>query len=181
MSTRSYIAMQIGDDKFKTVYCHNDSYLTHNGALLLDYYSEPKKLNELLELGDISFLAQNILPDPAKPHSAAERQDGVVVAYCRDSGEKKVEPTVLTESELTSEKTWAEYIYVFNKDHRWVYGKSGECIKDFRDVGNELEKAYAYYGLDRPNEYYGNLSNDTVEYLKELLNDFENESAIQVI
>ena len=37
MSTRSYIAKQIGDNQFHTIYCHSDGYLTHNGAMLLDH------------------------------------------------------------------------------------------------------------------------------------------------
>ena len=52
MSTRSYIAKQIGDNKYRTIYCHSDGYLTYNGAMLLDHYNSPEKLDELLRLGD---------------------------------------------------------------------------------------------------------------------------------
>ena len=93
MSTRSYIAKQIADNKFRTIYCHSDGYLTHNGALLLDHYSEADKLDELLNLGDISCLEPTINPDPTKPHSFNydERQEGVVIAYGRDRGDKDVD------------------------------------------------------------------------------------------
>ena len=39
MSTRSFIAKQIGKDAYLTVYCHSDGYLTYNGALLLGCYN----------------------------------------------------------------------------------------------------------------------------------------------
>ena len=92
MSTRSYIAKQIGENQYKTIYCHSDGYLTHNGAMLFDHYSNADKLDELLNLGDISYLAPNIYPDPSKPHSFKydERQDGVIVAYGRDRGDKDI-------------------------------------------------------------------------------------------
>ena len=86
MSTRSYIAKQIGDNKYRTIYCHSDGYLTYNGAMLLDHYNSPEKLDELLRLGDLSCLGVNINPDPSRPHSFdhKKRQDGVTVAYGRD-------------------------------------------------------------------------------------------------
>ena len=92
MSTRSLIAMQLEGDKYKTIYCHFDGYLSHNGALLLDYYNTPEIINELLELGNISCLAKNLYPDPTMIHGFGynERQEDVVVAYV-ESVEKKIQ------------------------------------------------------------------------------------------
>lgn len=167
MSTRSYIAKQIGDDKFKTIYCHSDGYLTHNGAMLLDHYSDPEKLDELLKLGDISYLAPNINPDPTKPHSFNfdERQDGVVLAYGRDRGEKDVAAHDYNKHELTDE-AWVAYIYVYNKDNQWVYGTPGQDLSEFRDVREGLESAYSYYGIERPEGYYGLMTKDIAEEFK---------------
>ena len=67
MSTRSVIALKTGDDKYKAIYCHSDGYLTFNGAMLLDHYSDKERLSNLLELGDISCLGPKIEPDPTKP------------------------------------------------------------------------------------------------------------------
>ncbi len=62
MSTRSFIAKQIEKDAYLTVYCHNDGYLTYNGALLLDCYNTPEQVDELLKLGDLSYLAESSIP-----------------------------------------------------------------------------------------------------------------------
>ena len=55
MSTRSYICMEVGDDQYKTIYCHSDGYLSHNGALLLKYYSDRETVERLLERGGLVF------------------------------------------------------------------------------------------------------------------------------
>ena len=40
MSTRSYICMEVGDNRYKTIYCHFDGYLDYNGKMLLEYYDD---------------------------------------------------------------------------------------------------------------------------------------------
>jgi len=179
MSTRSYIAKQIGDNEFKTIYCHSDGYLTHNGAMLFDHYSDPEKLDALLNLGDISYLAPNIEPDPTRPHSFDynERQEGVVVAYGRDRGEKDVDAHTFTKDELTSTEAWVAYIYVFNKDNRWVYGAPGQDLSQFRDVEEGLKSTYSYYGIDRPEGYYGIMTKDVAE---EFLNQNSDEDEVPI-
>ena len=62
MSTRSFIAKQIGDNEYLTVYCHNGGYLSYNGTLLADYYNTPEKVDELLKLGDLSYLQKACSP-----------------------------------------------------------------------------------------------------------------------
>lgn len=96
MSTRSLICEEIGEDKYKTIYCHWDGYLTHNGAMLLDHYNTKEKLEELLAIGNISELKPIINPEPNLPHSFdGEQQENVVIAYGRDGGEKNQESKIL--------------------------------------------------------------------------------------
>ena len=182
MSTRSYISKQIADNQYRTIYCHSDGYLTHNGAMLLDHYSDADKLDELLKLGDISCLAPSVNPDPLKPHSFDydERQDGVVIAYGRDRGDKDIEAKNFTERQLTSSDTWIAYIYVFNKDGQWIYGRPGESISDFRSVEEGLERTYSYYDMERPEGYYGVLTDGVAEELK-AQNFPEDESPVQTM
>lgn len=68
MSTRSYICMEVGDNQYKTIYCHFDGYLDYNGAMLVDHYSDRATVEKLLELGDLSALKERLEPDPSKPH-----------------------------------------------------------------------------------------------------------------
>lgn len=58
MSTRSYICMEVGDNRYKTIYCHFDGYLDYNGKMLTEYYNDRARVEKLLELGDLSILRE---------------------------------------------------------------------------------------------------------------------------
>ena len=58
MGTRSRIGVMHGD-LVKSVYCHWDGYLEHNGAILQEHYNSVKA-NELVSLGDLSSLGPEI-------------------------------------------------------------------------------------------------------------------------
>jgi hypothetical protein len=60
MGTRSTIALEFADGTVQQVYCHWDGYLEHNGKILQEHYSDPFKLRELIDLGDLSSLRPNI-------------------------------------------------------------------------------------------------------------------------
>ena len=60
MGTRSTIALEFADGTVEQVYCHWDGYLDHNGAILKEHYSNPFKLRELIDLGDLSSLRPEI-------------------------------------------------------------------------------------------------------------------------
>ena len=60
MGTRSTIALEFADGTVQQVYCHWDGYLDHNGAILKEHYSNPFKLRELIDLGDLSSLRPEI-------------------------------------------------------------------------------------------------------------------------
>lgn len=118
MSTRSYIGNYRG-----YIYCHWDGYPEHNGEILKKYYKDPKKVDELISLGDISSLAENINPDPSKPHNFDNDQENVVVAYHRDRGEpwEDVKPMVMSK-EFEAKDTSIEYIYYFDENRKlWKY------------------------------------------------------------
>lgn len=60
MATRSTIALEFSDGTVQQIYAHFDGYLEHNGRILKEHYSDPFKLQELIELGSISVLAPEI-------------------------------------------------------------------------------------------------------------------------
>ena len=60
MGTRSTIALEFADGTVQQVYCHWDGYLEHNGAILKEHYSNPFKLRDLIDLGDLSSLRPEI-------------------------------------------------------------------------------------------------------------------------
>ena len=47
MSTRSSIAVKTADG-IKSIYCHWDGYVDHNGRILKEFYSTDEKVNQLM-------------------------------------------------------------------------------------------------------------------------------------
>jgi hypothetical protein len=166
MSTRSLITIEQPDGTYRAIYCHCDGYLTHNGAMLLDHYKDRNKVQELLNLGDLSVLAPNVHPDPAKSHSFeyGERQEGVVVAYQRDRGEANCDAKIMSLDELF-EQSWIEYFYVFDLNNEWKYYDYDEPY-ELKDVREDLDKEYVNIGLIRPKNFYGYWTNPAIEIEK---------------
>jgi hypothetical protein len=138
MGTRSRIGVMHGD-VCKSVYCHWDGYLEHNGLILQGYY-DSSRANELVAHGDISSLGRLIgEKHPFSPHASAEDKiaheaadaAGWTTFYARDRGETGVEfATDLTfESFLNRvEDTGAEYYYIM-RDGVWYTGCPGKGSK----------------------------------------------------
>jgi hypothetical protein len=128
MSTRSAIIIENQDGTAEGIYCHSDGYLDHQKPILLGHYGNEEKVRELIALGDISVLGEDI----------GEQQDfnqytpGVVLAYGRDRGEKG--------TEAKSDSSWRKvaenighngYIYVFRAvTQAWMFSRkeSGELV-----------------------------------------------------
>jgi hypothetical protein len=62
MATRSLIGMNLDNGITKIIYCHWDGYPEHVGELLVNDYNTPALITALMELGDLSSLAET----PAK-------------------------------------------------------------------------------------------------------------------
>jgi hypothetical protein len=131
--------MQIGENSYRNIYCHNDGYLRYNGKVLAEHYTNPGKIKELLDLGDISSLGSMVHPVPNEPHTFdGERQDDVVIAYKRDRGEDDVDAKISTLKEL-GENVFIEYVYIFTKENEWKYFVSGH-YEDLKDLKEDLTK-----------------------------------------
>lgn len=59
MATRSTISFY-KEGIVKTIYCHWDGYLSHNGIILLQHYNTIEKIEELFSFGDCSSLDEEI-------------------------------------------------------------------------------------------------------------------------
>ena len=98
MATRSTIALEFADGTVQQIYCHNDGYLSYNGRILQESYSDPFKLRDLIDLGSISSLAPTL--------------DGVF-AYGRDRGESDTEASRFANfQEYKVNGQWEEYNYI---------------------------------------------------------------------
>lgn len=120
MSTRSLICKELPNGKYRTIYCHWDGYLDHNGVILNDIYDTEEKVDKLLDLGNLSSLRVGLEPGKLKEHSFENPQENVCIAYGRDRGESDQEAKELTLKELF-ENTWIEYFYIFTKNNEWIY------------------------------------------------------------
>lgn len=60
MGTRSTIALEFADGRVGSVYCHWDGYLSNNGKILINHYSNPFKMQQMIDLGNISSLKSEI-------------------------------------------------------------------------------------------------------------------------
>lgn len=140
MGTRSYICMEIEDNRYKTIYCHFDGYLEYNGAMLVKYYNDRATVEKLLELGDLSVLNKRLEPDPSKPHGfdCDKQQKDVCVFYGRDRGDKDVQAKIFTLGQLDDPDNWMEYVYIYTKDNQWKYFETGNAMLGLRDVKEDL-------------------------------------------
>jgi hypothetical protein len=109
MATRSFISIKTGKE-FRTIYCHYDGYIKGNGWMLLTHYNTAERVEALLALGALSSISPKIAPDAGTTHSFFKPQDGVVLAYHRDRGDKFIPPRRHSYKNLEIE----DYNYVFN-------------------------------------------------------------------
>ena len=131
MGTRSRIGVMHGD-KVKSVYCHWDGYLEHNGAILQEHY-DSARANQLVAMGDLSSLGKVIgEAHPFSPHGSKENEalyehamdQGYCTFYARDRGETGTEFKVAHTFEEflgQAEGCGAEYYYIM-KDGVWYVG-----------------------------------------------------------
>lgn len=129
MSTRCYIGKL--DDKsndVKFIYCHFDGYPEYVGYMLDTYYKDHGKVEDLLDLGDISSLNENI--QPMGNHNYDEPEKGVTVAYFRDRSEnwEDVAPKHTQLANYERDDIMIDYKYLY-KDGIW-----------FVDVENGLSR-----------------------------------------
>ena len=151
MGTRSRIGVMHGD-LVKSVYCHWDGYLAHNGKVLQEYYTSAQA-NELVALGDLSSLRPTIGVEHAFSHYDTElnqeqyyEQFGdMCTFYGRDRGEKNTEFKVAhTFAEFLEQcdNCGAEYYYI-NKDGVWYVGTTYDNMNPLSKTLTALTEAIA--------------------------------------
>ena len=128
MATRSTIALEFADGTVQQVYCHWDGYLENNGQILRDNYSNPFKLRELIDLGDISSLKPEV--GVAHPFGyfgtdiTAEDYEAkygeMTTFYGRDRGETGTGAKKFADyADYVENFIHEEYAYILRKDGNW--------------------------------------------------------------
>ena len=126
MGTRSRIGVMHGN-KVKSVYCHWNGSVEHNGAVLQEHY-DSGRANNLVALGDMSVLGKNIEIPADAEHSFDTPAKDITVFYGRDRNEKNTEFKVALTFEAFLEQCddcAAEYYYIM-KDGEWYCGTTYE-------------------------------------------------------
>jgi hypothetical protein len=60
MGTRSRIGLELSDGSILSIYSHWDGYPKFNGVKLVEHFNTKEKVQELVDLGDISALWTNL-------------------------------------------------------------------------------------------------------------------------
>ena len=117
MSTHAIIAKKQPDGQYKAVYLHFDGYPEWAGLILKLHYKEEEKIDALLNLGNISVIAPNRVPDPTKKHNfnieKGSRQEDVCLFYGRDRGEPGEEAQMFHSLFYVKGAYGASYMYVW--------------------------------------------------------------------
>lgn len=135
------------DGSIDSIYCHWDGYPEHNGSILASNYSSLKKINDLIDLGDLSYLDEKIKPT-TKNHTFDDPESGVTIAYKRDRGEENTEHIThknYKEFEKYCINSDQEFAYLY-KDKKWqvasipwrVNSDSKLEFRNLKDVLKEL-------------------------------------------
>jgi len=107
MSTRSAIGYKLPTGEVRGIYCHWDGYVSNNGKILVESYTDQSMVWQLVEFGDLSSLSSDI----------NER-----VYYGRDIGETEVGAKTFTDVDdfvTTLAMSNCEYFYLWN-GNEWI-------------------------------------------------------------
>ena len=128
MATRSTIAIEYLDGTVKQVYCHWDGYIEHNGKILQESYTNPNKLNRIMELGDLSVLAKDI----GTQHDFNDNNYDQCKFYGRDRNETGIEAkTFVNFDDYLQNMQAEEYNYIL----RFVNGDSVWFVSHYESNG----------------------------------------------
>jgi hypothetical protein len=134
----------------KSVYCHWDGYLEHNGAILQEHY-DSSLANQLIAMGDLSSLGTQIgSKHPFSPHFdegskvayEAAKDQGYCTFYGRDRDEKDVEWKVAHTFEEFLDQVDAcggEYYYVMENGVWYCGGMYGDFARRLVRLDEALE------------------------------------------
>lgn len=112
MATRSLIGKVLPDGQIISIYCHFDGYPEGVGETLKTHYQDESKVDQLMALGNISSLAEEI----GEAHDFNTCPSGQCNAYGRDGKESGNESIVSHSMQgfmNLANGSCAEYIYIY--------------------------------------------------------------------
>lgn len=142
MGTRSTIALEFADGTVEQVYAHWDGYLSGNGKLLLEHYSDPFVLQELINHGGISSLGKvvgvkhefsNPNPYGTGLHTLWEElYSDMTTFYSRDRGEYVAKEKFKDFEDYKANHQYEEFEYILrniNGTATWFVSPYGDYVE----------------------------------------------------
>jgi hypothetical protein len=126
MSTRSRIGILQEDGSVKSIYCHYDGYPEHTGKTLVENYTSPVEVNNLIERGDLRFLNDNPKDNEHYKETRGE-EDAIAIL----SGTPSIYRKDCADS-------WGEFAYLY-KDGEWEYCQTRGGGTNFLPVQSVLK------------------------------------------
>ena len=130
MGTRSAIGYMTPEGKIRAKYSHYDGYVAGVGQTLINSYQEARKIAQMVELGDQSFLADEIFPKGE--HSFNTPEEGVTVFYGRDRGEEGTEA-----QEFDTVQEFVEYYAGAGCEYFYLHTAAGWIVHDRYGAGTD--------------------------------------------
>lgn len=116
MSTNSTIAIEREDGTVAQIYAHWDGYIDHNGKILRDHYRSPEKIEQLIALGNVSILSEEI----GERHEFTQGRVKWSTFYGRDRGDSGMGAQVFKNwDDYLQNGDQQEYNYIFRKG-QWL-------------------------------------------------------------
>ena len=141
MSTRSTIAIE-QDGKVTAIYCHFDGYKEGVGATLENYYQDKEKIQQLMDLGNLSALSREI-GDKQDFNNREDNNEDWCLAYGRDRGETGQEARVFDSVTdwVENFQSGEEFYYIFTEADGWKYANCyGDEVKFSRLKTEEMAR-----------------------------------------
>ena len=131
MGTRSAIGYKTPEGKIRAKYSHYDGYVAGVGKTLQEHYQQARKIAQMVELGDQSFLAEEIFP-VGKSHSFNTPEEGVTIFYGRDRGESNTDAV-----EFETVQEFVEYYTGSGAEYFYLHTAAGWIVHDRYGEGND--------------------------------------------
>ena len=131
MGTRSAIGYKTPEGKIRAKYSHYDGYPAYTGAILNEHYQEARKIAQMVELGDQSFIAPNVFPTN-DTHSFETPQEDVIVFYGRDRGEPQTDA-----QDFDDVQEFVNYWADSGCEYMYLHTPGGWIVHDRYGVGND--------------------------------------------
>jgi len=131
MGTRSAIGYKTAEGKVRAKYSHYDGYPAYTGKMLEEHYQAARKIAQMVELGDQSFIAPNVFPT-LDTHSFDTPEEDVIVFYARDRGETGTEAR-----EFDTVEEFVTYYADAGCEYFYLHTAGGWIVHDRYGVGRD--------------------------------------------